>query len=92
MIKIIKSERPVRPERRYRVPEVAKALGLSEGAVNGYFANRNISAKNGLTLEQIELVATSPKRGGIKWDEVVEIRTRLENERGITIIQEDDEF
>ena len=93
MITIKKNPAHEKPEPRYRVVDVAKATGLSEGQVNGYFANRKVSTKNGLTLEQIELVALSSKRGpGIQWDAVKEIRTRLEKERGITITVEEGEF
>jgi len=93
MITIKKNPEHDKPEKRYRVVDVAKATGLSEGQVQGYFANRDISTKSGLTLEQIEVMALSAKRGpGINWDDVKEIRTRLDKERGVTIAVESNEF
>ena len=89
------SKKPVfeKPEKKYRVIEVAKALGLSEGQVMGYFSNRGISAKNGLTLEQIETVAFATTRGsGVRWEDVKDIRERLSNERGVEITKDPEDF
>ena len=77
-------------ERRYRVPEIAKATGLSEGQISGFFNNRSQTTKDGLTLEQIDEVCRSTKRSVIKWRVVDEIRNRLLNERGIEIIEKED--
>ncbi len=81
-----------KPEKKYYVPDIAKATGLSEGSVTGYFVNRKISTKNGLTIEQIEAVCRASKRSGertgIHWDTVQEIRTRLKEECGIEIVVE----
>lgn len=93
MITIKKNPDHDKPEKRYRIIDVAKATGLSEGQVQGYFSNRDISTKAGLTLEQIEAMALSGKRGpGINWKDVQEIRTRLDQERGVIIAVEDGEF
>ena len=77
-------------ERRYRVPDVAKAIGLSEGQVSGFFNNRGETTKDGLTMDQIEEVCRNSSRTVIRWKTVEEIRNRLLNERGIEIIEQDD--
>ena len=76
-------------EKRYRVPDVAKAIGLSEGQVSGFFNNRGETTKDGLTMDQIEEVCRSSSRTVIRWKTVEEIRSRL-NDRGIEIIEQDD--
>lgn len=78
-------------ERRYRVVDVAKATGFSEGQVSGYFNNRNLTTKDGLTLDQIEEVCRENRRSVIRWKAVDEIRSRLLAERGIEIIEKDDQ-
>ena len=76
-------------DKKYRLIDVAKALGLSEGAVKGYFTNRKISTKSGLTLEQIYEVVKGNRRGsGIRWDEVKEIRRRLLERYGVEVVEE----
>ena len=53
LIKIDKSG----SERRYSVQVVSQAIGLSEGAISGYFNNQDISVSDGITAEQVvELV------------------------------------
>lgn len=47
---------------KWTVTEVSQASGLSEGAISGYFSNRQISTKNGLTLMQILEVLSSRRR------------------------------
>jgi len=80
-----------KPEARYRIIDVAKATGLSEGQVMGYFSNRKISVKNGITIEQITSMIHGNKRGpGIQWDKVAEIRQRLLDESGIEIVEDED--
>ena len=37
----------------WTVTEVSQATGASEGAISGYFSNRGITTKGGLTLSQI---------------------------------------
>lgn len=87
MIKINKEKR--KPEKRYRIVDAAKAIGLSENAVYGFFSNDNISVKNGITLAQIEAVCEGPRRGqGIRWEDVREIRDRLLDEYGTEITEE----
>ena len=87
MIRIRQVEK--KQEARYRVIDVAKATGLSEGQITGYFSNRKISVKQGLTIEQVEQVLQGARRGpGIDWEKVQEIRDRLKAERGIEITEE----
>lgn len=87
MIKIRQVEK--KQETRYRVIDVAKATGLSEGQITGYFSNRKISTKAGLTIEQVEQVLRGARRGpGIYWDKVQEIRERLLAECGIEVVEE----
>lgn len=86
---IIRKKAPT-AEKRYRVPDVAKATGLSEGQVSGFFNNRGETTKDGLTLDQIDEVCRNTSRTVIRWKTVEEIRTRLMNERGIEIIEQDD--
>lgn len=60
--------------KRYSVATVAQAIGRSEGSITGYFSNRGISTKGGITIEQIEEVLRAPIRGTIiDWDGVEEI-------------------
>ena len=89
MIIIKKQER--KPEARYRVPEVAKATGFTEGQVMGFFSNRKISVANGITLEQIDQMINGGKRTQVKWDKVIEIRQRLKEECGIEVVEVDEE-
>lgn len=78
------------PEKRYSVATVAQAIGRSEGSITGYFSNRDISVKNGITISQIAEVALSKKRGEIiNWEDIPEIRDRLEKEHGLKITDED---
>lgn len=87
---IIIHKKAPQAERRYRVVDVAKATGLSEGQVSGYFNNRSMTTKDGLTLDQIEEVCRDAKRSVIRWKAVEEIRSRLLNERGIEIVEKED--
>lgn len=76
-------------ERRYRVMDVVQATGISDGAICGYFSNRGITTKGGLTLSQIVEMAESDRRGGgVDWDAVNEIVRRLEDEHGIIVVRE----
>ena len=47
---------------KWTVTEVSQATGLSEGAISGYFSNRGITTKKGLTLTQILEVIHAPRR------------------------------
>lgn len=47
---------------KWTVTEVSQATGLSEGAISGYFSNRSITTKKGLTLAQILEVIHAPRR------------------------------
>ena len=47
---------------KWTVTEVSQATGISEGAISGYFSNRNITTKKGLTLSQILEVIHAPRR------------------------------
>lgn len=86
---IIKREIRKEPEKRYPVPEVSMAIGISENAIYAHFSNRKITTKDGLTLDQIEEVCMSRRRGGISWEAVREIEERLFREKGISVIRED---
>jgi len=89
MIRIEIDAKMPKPEKRYRICEVAKAVGKTEGAVQGYYTNRDISTKQGVTLEQITAMVKGRTRGdGVRWDDVNEIRERLYEEKGIHIIEE----
>lgn len=89
MIKIIKSEVKKAEEKRYNVQNVAKAIGKSEGQVRGYFTNKHISTKKGITISQVAEVCFSRIRGeSINWDDVAEIRSELEEKYGISIVEE----
>ena len=74
-------------EKRYRVIDVAKACGLSEGAVSGYFNNRNVSTKPGLTIAQIYECCKARRRGDIRWNDVQEIRKVLFDRYGVEVIE-----
>lgn len=81
---------PPHKEPRYQVPTVAQAIGLSEGAVSGYFNNRKISAREGLTLAQIVDVIEARRRGpGIDWTACNEIRKRLSEEYGYEMTEDE---
>ena len=79
LIKIDKSG----SERRYSVQVVSQAIGLSEGAVSGYFNNQDISVSDGITAEQvIELVdyrSRGRKYKDIDWDAVDSLIAELKN-------------
>lgn len=63
---------------KWTVTEVSQAIGLSEGAISGYFSNRGISTKKGLTLYQILEVMHSPRRNhGVNDTEKVEKLVRI---------------
>lgn len=76
-------------EKKYSVQTVAQAIGKSEGAINAYFSNRDISVKSGIDIDQIVMVIKCKTRGqAINWEEVHELRDRLKDERGIELIPE----
>lgn len=79
-------------ESRYTVQEVAQAIGLSEGTVSGYFTNRGISTKDGLTLDQITEVLERKRTrgGGVDFKRVKEIQNRLVSEKGYYIDRSDE--
>lgn len=88
---IVKREIRREPEKRYAVPEVSQATGISENTIYAYFSNRKITTKDGLTLDQIEEVCLSRRRGsGIDWNKVREIERRLDQEKGISVIRENE--
>ena len=69
---------------KWTVTEVAQASGLSEGAISGYFSNRSISTKNGLTLKQILDVLTSERRNhGVNNTEKVRMLVQILQAAGI---------
>ena len=76
MIRITKKEQ--KAPRRYAVTTVAFALGVTEGAVRGCFRDDDGSLKDGLTLEQVEMVINRRTRGsGVCWKSVEELRDDL---------------
>jgi hypothetical protein len=86
MIVITRNMNAVKAEKRYKPADVAQAIGRTEGSISGYFSNRGISVKNGITLDQIEELLHARTRGeGIHWDLVEEIRNRLITEKGYEI-------
>lgn len=84
---------------KFMVPDIAKALGRSEGSVTGYFTNRGITTKKGLTVEQVYeyvnyvIFGPGSREGeytGIHWDRVARLRSLLEN-RYHVVIEETEE-
>lgn len=95
-MRLVKRENAQKEEKRYFVPEIARAIGLSEGTIRGYFRNGNRgrqpkSTKEGLTIEEIEEVLNRDRtRGdGLDFTMVEEIKKRLA-ERG-WVVEDDDE-
>ena len=92
LIKIDKSG----SERRYSVQVVSQAIGLSEGAISGYFNNQDISVSDGITAEQvIELVeyrSRGRKYKDIDWDAVDSLIAELKNlgYEVVDVIEEED--
>ena len=83
MVKITRGVVTPKDEKRYSVATVAQAIGRSEGAISGYFSNRGIPTKGGLTMAQIDEFLDAPMRGKIiDWNGVDEIRRRLHDEFG----------
>ncbi len=85
-------------EPRYFVPEIAQAIGVSEGVIHGYFRNRGegreqISCKEGLTLDDIvKVIERKRTRGdGLDFKAIEEIRTRLINEKGYVLDTSDED-
>lgn len=94
-MKFVKREKV---EPKYFVPEIAQAIGVSEGTIRGYFMNKspkrpNKSTKEGLTIDDIVAVLERKgKRGeGINFNTVKEIRQRLINEKGYVLDVSDEE-
>lgn len=79
------------PEIRYSVTDASQATGISENSIYGYFSNRGVTTRGGLTLDQIAEACLAKKRGsGIDWDKVHEIERRLDQEKGILVIRENE--
>ena len=62
-------------EKKYKVRVVSQALGISEGAVSGYFKNKGISVSGGLTAKQVVKfieyrIDCGRKFNDIDWDDV----------------------
>lgn len=94
-MKFIKKERE---ETKYFVPEIAQAIGVSEGTIRGYFMNKsskrpNKTTADGLTLDDIVAVLERDRtRGdGIDFGAVAEIRKRLVSEKGYVLDKTDEE-
>lgn len=77
---------PNKEEPLYSVATVAQAISRSEGSISGYFSNKGISTKGGITLAQVAEVMESPVRGKIiDPDKIQEIHRRLHDEYGYTV-------
>lgn len=80
MKKIIKKI-PAEVKKKYKVATVAQVLGRSEGSISGYFSNKGISTKGGITADQVEdYLAASEKwrnTGAIDWDEAALLEKEL---------------
>lgn len=93
-MRIIRKVSQKEPERLYTVMDASMATGLTENAIYAYFSSKGVSVRGGITLDQIErllLDRDGKTRRGVNWDMVREIRQRLSDEKGITIVMEDDE-
>lgn len=76
MIRITK--RAAEAPKRYSVATVAFSLGVTEGAVRGTFRDQDMSLKDGLTLDQVEMVINRKTRGdGVCWKNVEDLRAKL---------------
>lgn len=94
-IRMIRTENVREREKRYRIPDVARAIGFSEGSINSYFGNRGVGTKGGLTLDQIveylgyiSEITIRDKRN-IQWEAVKDIQMRLRKEKGMVSIAPD---
>lgn len=78
---------------KWTVTEVSQATGISEGAISGYFSNRNITTKHGLTLSQVLEVIHAPRRNhGTNNSEKVKMLVKILQAAGETtpyVYQED---
>lgn len=81
--KLIKLSKTDSEQKKYKIQVVSQAIGLSEGAVSGYFNNQDISVSDGITAEQvIELVdyrSRGRKYKDIDWDAVDSLIAELKN-------------
>lgn len=75
----------------FSIATVSQAIGRSEGSINGYFSNKQISVKGGITIDQIIEVMESPIRGkAIDWDGVKRIEELL-RQRGYQLQADEEE-
>ena len=89
MIKINITQK--KPEKKYRVVDVAKALGISQNSIYGFFNNIDVSTKGGLSINQIVALAkyyanAKERKTNISWETVEEIRNILAEQYGIEIL------
>ena len=72
-------------EKRYKIPEVAKAIDRSEGAVRRYCEIKGIDPDEGLTIEQIGDVAfrRSPIDYQVDWKTVHILREKITSKQFI---------
>lgn len=82
-------------KKRYRVVDVAKALGISQNSIYAFFNNMHVSTKGGLSINQIVGMAKyyaneKPRKTNIQWETVKEIRNVLKEEYGIEILNVED--
>ena len=81
--KLIKLNKTDSGQNKYKIQVVSQAIGLSEGAVSGYFNNQNISVSDGITAEQVVELIEWRSRGrkykDIDWDAVDSLIAELKN-------------
>lgn len=88
--KLIKVKKVDGEERKYKVQVVSQTIGLSEGAITGYFSNKGISVKDGITAQQVIDVVNGRRRGdGIDWDAVEALTAELAS-LGYEIVDSDE--
>lgn len=79
---------PAISKKKYRVPTVAQVLGVSENSIYGFFGNRKITVKGGITADQVvEFLTCNGTRetGAINWEEATDLKDELLR-RGFRII------
>lgn len=67
--------------KKWTVTEVSQASGISESAIGGYFSNRHISTRGGITLLQVlEMLQFNKENGrdkGINDSEKVRLLVKI---------------
>lgn len=74
---------PAVREKKYRVPTVAQLLGMSENSIYGFFSNKHIPTKGGITVYQVidflesRYEGATRDTGAIDWTEMRELKAEL---------------